>query len=81
LRSTRLFCRARNPEICWVVYQAYATTAINVMMSPRNSPAEGDRTDARCTAREYNGHKPTAKLLAAVISASAAVKSLAVENP
>src|ERR1700731_2823508 len=54
LRSRRLFCNARKPEICWVVYQEYATTAARVTISPRKSPAVGDRTVERCTPRDYN---------------------------
>src|ERR1700751_5404530 len=54
LRSRRLFCNARKPEICWVVYQEYATTAASVTISPRKSPAVGDRTVERCTPPDYN---------------------------
>src|SRR5450755_3281687 len=56
LRSTRLFCSSRRPEIWRVMYPEYATTAANVMISPKNNFGAGDRWGAgkRCTPREYN---------------------------
>src|SRR5664279_243273 len=56
LRSTRLFCSSRRPEIWRVMYPEYATTAANVMISPKNNFGAGDRwgADKRCTPREYN---------------------------
>src|SRR6266404_7325745 len=66
LRSTRLFCSSRKPEICRVMYAEYATTAARVITSPKNNPAVGVRWGAgepkagkrgageRGTPREYN---------------------------
>src|ERR1700751_2029847 len=62
LRSRRLFCTARKPEICWVVYHEYATTAARGTINPRKSPAVGDRTVERCTPRDYNGAAHGSKL-------------------
>src|SRR5450631_113451 len=61
LRSTRLFCSSRKPEICRVMYPEYTNTAARVMISPKNNPGVGDRwgasepsADERGTPREYN---------------------------
>src|SRR5215831_14998536 len=61
LRSARLFCKTRSPEICWVVYQEYATTAARVMTSPRNRPALGDRSQELCTPRAYTAGSDRSK--------------------
>src|ERR1700687_190790 len=66
LRSTRLFCSSRKPEICRVIYPEYANTAATCMTSPKNNPGVGERWGAgerktakrgagkRGTPREYN---------------------------